>query len=152
MNQLIAHLIGDYVLQNHWMAINKTTNSFAAWCHVCLYGIPFLFLVDSWTALAVIVGTHFVIDRFRLAQYWVDFWGSGKEGAVLTSIMHTRGYVVERILNGEEYWVDPDHLPGDFRDGIKRIQPASPFLSVWLLIIIDNTMHLCINAIALAWL
>jgi hypothetical protein len=32
------------------------------------------------------------------------------------------------------------------------IQPAPPFLGVWLLIIVDNTMHLCINYAALSWL
>ena len=77
MEQLLAHMVGDYVLQNHWMANRKTSSSLAAALHVLLYGLPFLLLIDNWVQWAVIVGTHFVIDRWRLASYWVDFWAPG---------------------------------------------------------------------------
>lgn len=77
MEQLIAHLIGDYILQNHAMAMRKTSLWFWATLHVLLYGIPFLFLTTSPIQWLIIVGTHLLIDRFRLAKYWVDLWGIG---------------------------------------------------------------------------
>jgi len=80
LGELIAHLCGDYVLQNHWMATRKTSSSLAAAVHAATYTIPFLILTKSPLALAVIVGTHFIIDRFRLARYWVQFWGIGNPG------------------------------------------------------------------------
>jgi hypothetical protein len=68
-DQLVAHAVGDYVLQSDWMANQKTKRSVACLLHVVTYALPFLFLRPSVAALAVIVGTHFVIDRWRLARF-----------------------------------------------------------------------------------
>ena len=37
MSQIVAHLVGDYILQNHWIAVNKTSNSWIALLHALLY-------------------------------------------------------------------------------------------------------------------
>jgi len=71
MSELLCHLFGDFVIQNHWMATQKTKSSFVAAVHALTYGIPFLLLTHSPAALAVIIGTHFLIDRFRLARHVV---------------------------------------------------------------------------------
>src|SRR5208282_3523637 len=72
-DQLVCHLVGDYILQSDWMASEKTKKNAAALVHVFTYFLPFLFLTTSWKALAVIIGTHYIIDRWRLARYvcWV---------------------------------------------------------------------------------
>ena len=74
-DQLIAHAVGDYILQSDWMANEKTKRSLAAAAHAVVYSLPFcvfgLDLVGSLPQLAVIIGTHFVIDRWRLARYVV---------------------------------------------------------------------------------
>jgi hypothetical protein len=119
VEQLLAHLVGDYVLQNHWMANRKTTSWLAAIIHAVFYGIPFLLLVSTWWQWAIIVGTHAVIDHYRLAKYWVEFWGIGQPGWV-----------------GQKLGLD--------------VKTAPDFLAVWLLIIVDNTMHLAINYFALS--
>lgn len=80
MDQLLCHLVGDYVLQNQAMADNKTSSWKWAAIHVAFYTLPFLLLTTHWKALAVISGTHLIIDRFRLARYWVAFWGIGCPG------------------------------------------------------------------------
>ena len=71
MLQLILHLIGDYLLQSDWMALNKTKCSKAAAAHALVYSLPFLILDPSLAAFSVICITHFFIDRFRLARYVV---------------------------------------------------------------------------------
>ncbi len=68
------------------MATNKTKKSLAALAHVATYILPFLFLIHGhvhpYIALLVIAGTHFFIDRFRLARYlvwaknWMAPWGA----------------------------------------------------------------------------
>ena len=68
-NQLVAHFVGDYLLQSQWMADNKTKRSVAALAHATAYMLPFLLLTRSPLALLVMWGTHFLIDRFRLARY-----------------------------------------------------------------------------------
>lgn len=75
-DQLLAHAVGDYILQSHWMATEKTKRSTAAAIHAVTYGLPFLLLTTSPVPLAVIVGTHFAIDRWRLARFvvWLKNW------------------------------------------------------------------------------
>jgi hypothetical protein len=116
-DQILAHLVGDYILQSHWMAQEKTKQSFAAGVHAVSYTVPFVFLSQNWVALAAICGSHFMIDRFRLARWVVWF----KNGYAFSGLPTATGY----------------------RDDV----PA--WLSVWLLIIADNTLHLICNGIAL---
>lgn len=121
-DQIVAHLIGDYIFQSHWMATEKTKQSLAAAVHAATYTLPFLFLTQSPLALAFILGTHFLIDRFRLARFVVWL----KNGYLFTEI-------------------GPATATGYHND-------VPPWLAVWLLIIADNTIHLICNGIALAYL
>jgi hypothetical protein len=72
-DQIVAHLVGDYILQSDWMANEKTKRSVAALAHVLCYSLPFLFFRPSLAAWAFIGVTHFVIDRWRLARWVVYF-------------------------------------------------------------------------------
>ena len=53
MEQLLCHLIGDYILQSHDMAVNKTSNSLWAGYHGVMYTLPFIFIASP-TALFII--------------------------------------------------------------------------------------------------
>lgn len=134
-DQIVAHLVGDYILQSDWMANEKTKRSIAALAHVLCYSLPFLFFRPSFAAWALIVVTHFVIDRWRLARYmvWAKNWlapvGYTSDGAP------RRWQKPWRMCQSTGY--DPD-------------RPV--WLSVWLLIIADNTLHLICNGIALKYL
>lgn len=70
-DQIVAHLVGDYIIQSHWMATEKTKRSLAAAIHAVTYAIPFLLITLNPWALAIIIGTHFIIDRWRLARFVV---------------------------------------------------------------------------------
>lgn len=70
-DQLVAHAVGDYILQSDWMADNKTKQHFAAAVHAITYTLPFLLITQSPAALATICGSHFVVDRWRLARFVV---------------------------------------------------------------------------------
>lgn len=79
----ILHLAGDYLLQNDWLAQNKTKSNLAAMMHAVVYSTPFLFIcVSHWWFL--ICFSHFLIDRYRLAVYWIKLvnwnWGSKNLG------------------------------------------------------------------------
>lgn len=132
MGQLLAHLWGDYILQSHWMASNKTKRWWPCLCHCACYTLPFLLLTQSWQALAVIFSTHYFIDRYRLAAYLVWFKN------ILLGVPRTMQPV-------DEYsWEDCKAT------GYPKEVPA--WLSVWLLIAADNTLHLTINYLALTYL
>ena len=101
MEQLLLHLIGDYVTQTDWMARTKTRANAAAACHAVVYTLPFLLLSPSPAA------KNKVTD-WQLR--WADCNATGFPGEV----------------------------------------PAAR--AFWLMILIDNTMHLSINYAALRWL
>ncbi len=69
MNELLAHLVGDYIIQSHWMATEKVKRWLPAILHGLTYTIPFIFLTYNISFLLIIVGTHIVIDRLRLANW-----------------------------------------------------------------------------------
>lgn len=128
-DQFLAHLVGDYLLQSHWMATEKTKRSLAAAVHAITYTLPFLFLTRSPLALAAICGTHFVIDRYRLARWVVSL----KNGYLFEN-QDVPGHLVMRAT------------ATGYRDDVP------PWLAVWLLIIADNTLHIICNGLALRFL
>lgn len=123
---LLAHLVGDYVLQSHWMASEKTKRWWPAIAHAVTYGLPFLLVTQSPAALAVIVGTHAVIDRFRLARY----------------VVWAKNQCVPREYRAPWAECTATGYPPD----------VPPWLAVWLLILVDNIAHIAINAAAVTWL
>lgn len=80
-DQLVAHLVGDYIFQSHWMATEKVKQTPAAATHAFFYTLPFALITQSPWALLVIALTHFVIDRYRLARY-VVWLKNGAQGPV----------------------------------------------------------------------
>ena len=125
MKQLLAHLFGDYVLQNHWEATQKTERSLPAASHAIKYTAAFLPVTRNPKALVTIGATHYILDRYRLAKQVAWFknqvavpaasrytWDEGKKNA---------GY--------------PEDVP--------------PWLSTWLMILTDNSIHMLINYMAI---
>lgn len=126
---ILAHLVGDYLLQTDWMSKNKTSRWWPAIVHGVVYAIPFLFITQSIPALLVIAGTHVVIDRFRLAKHLVWFKNQFAPKA------------------SRYAWKGEDFDPAS---GYPKSTPD--FLAVWLMIIADNTLHLIINLAAVVFL
>lgn len=167
-DQIIIHAIGDYILQSDWMASEKTKRWWPALCHAFVYSLGFLVLGVTWRAWLVIFGTHYSIDRYRLARYVV--WG---KNCLAPRQVWFRPY--NRIGQGEWRCESPFSAmksmktppPGDYvywESGYRRTLPFSKcsgtgyppsrpaWLSVWLLIAADNIIHVLINGAALRWL
>jgi hypothetical protein len=74
-DQLVAHAIGDYLLQSDWMATKKRTSIGVACVHAWVYTLCFMPFVlwrdDGMAALSVIFTTHALIDHYGLARYVV---------------------------------------------------------------------------------
>lgn len=120
---LLAHAVGDYVAQSHWMAVEKTKRWLPAVLHGLTYTACYVPVTRSPLTLLVIGGTHIVIDRYRLARHLV--W--------------LKNQMAPRSVR-----------PGHTATGYPNDTPA--WLAVWLLIILDNVPHLGINVAAVAWL
>lgn len=129
-DQIVAHLVGDYLLQSDWMAQEKVKRFLPAAIHALVYSLAFLFFRPSLAAWLAILIPHYLIDRYRLARYvvWaknflcpIDAMGSLNPP---WSECTATGYPPERPV----------------------------WLAVWLLIIADNTLHLLCNGLALRFL
>jgi len=74
MHWIPAHFIGDYVIQNGWMARGKKKSSFVCAVHVGTYMIPYLFCGLLWWQLALIAVQHFIQDRTHIVDWWMKFY------------------------------------------------------------------------------
>lgn len=106
------------------MAVRKTKSWIWALFHALVYSLPFLLVIKHWEAWAVIFGTHAVIDRYRIAQY------------------------VCRFKN--LFWFGPGFPESETETGFAKATPE--YVRFWLVVIIDNTLHLIINHLALRFL
>lgn len=125
-DQVVLHLVGDYITQTDWMATEKTKRFFPAFIHVIIYSAPFLiFLHASYLALTVIFLSHILIDRYRLARY----------------LLWARSWLFDR---SKKTWSECQ---------VTGFPPERPiWLTVWLMIITDNIIHILINGFALYYL
>lgn len=162
MPELLAHLVGDYVLQSHVMATRKTSSWLWAFVHALFYGLPFL-LLASWPAWLVIIGTHAVIDRLGIARRWCQFYGVGFPGLWWRPKLCACGHDLAAHMSAplRVDGVSPPAWIGKDECGVctscvgrrpEEFAAPPPFLGVWLVIIVDNTLHLVINHAALVWL
>lgn len=125
-DQLLCHALGDYLIQSDWMASEKTKGHVPAAMHAVTYAIPFLLLANpSPLALAIIVATHFIIDRWRLARYVV--WA-------------------KNFLGPRRSWYPWEECAAT---GYHSSRPI--WLSTWLLIIGDNVLHVMCNGLAIKY-
>lgn len=122
-DQLLAHAIGDYILQSDWMATEKSNLWLATIVHVFFYTLPFLFITTNPLTLAIISGTHLLIDRYRLARYVVWIKNYPWPGSKPWSECKETGFSAE----------------------------VPKYLATWLLIIVDNIMHIVINGLAITY-
>lgn len=115
----LGHLAGDYLLQSHWMANEKVGGMKPAIAHGAVYALCHLPVTRNPLKLAIIGGTHSLIDYYRLAKYvsWAKNQLAPKE--------YRHPY--------------NDKLVAGYPEG------TPPWLATWLMIFVDNTMHLMIN-------
>ena len=75
MHFIYAHLIGDYLIQNDWMAKGKKQSSWICLVHVLTYLLPFLFCGLSWWKIAAIGVQHFAQDRTNIVVWAMKQYG-----------------------------------------------------------------------------
>jgi hypothetical protein len=99
---LIGHLIGDWILQNDWMAKGKQHSwlNRAGLTHFSIYTATILAALGlaGWRgespAQLLAIGsslfiTHWLIDAGRLAERWVRFYGQSNVEAVRLMVDQT---------------------------------------------------------------
>jgi hypothetical protein len=124
---LLAHLIGDYGFQNNWIAKWKVHRWRLAALHAILYTCAYAFWYHSPLALLVIGGTHLIIDRYRLVKPFI--W------AINQLAPKNERYPFAPAMKNSGYGPD-----------------TAAVVACILMVVVDNTVHLLINYLAIAYL
>lgn len=80
ISALVGHLVGDYILQNDWMALNKKTSTFHCAVH-CAIWAACVCLFAGWHqpwVITVLFVTHFIQDRTGIIRWWMHIVGQDK--------------------------------------------------------------------------
>lgn len=141
---LLGHFVGDYLLQNSWMALNKTKKWLPLLTHVCLYTLAVCLFTCAFTGfnplwILVVIGSHLFIDRWSLADKYLEFTGSRS----LRKFVKDKEVIVATFTPSV---IDPDSRtimsdsyvskhPVDAKDVL-----AGGFTSL-VYVCVDNTMH-----------
>jgi hypothetical protein len=76
---IIGHLVGDYILQNDWMALNKKskTGAFNCWVHCMIWTFSVVSFAGWWHCgvVGVLFLTHWIQDRTNIIAWWMDLIG-----------------------------------------------------------------------------
>lgn len=97
---IIAHLIADWIFQNHWMAVYKTDLFHpAAWIHGYIHFIAMMFIFPFHIA-GIIAIVHMLIDTRKPVQWWQSIYKQTTEGvyAVQVSIWLDQVFHIVVIL------------------------------------------------------
>lgn len=82
MDYLIGHLIGDYLLQNDWQALNKKANTTKGWLaclvHCILYTVVVCACTGWWKPhlIFLVFLSHFPIDKTYIVAWFMIKSGS----------------------------------------------------------------------------
>ena len=75
---LIGHLVGDFMLQNNWMASHKATSWVARLVHSAIYALTislfaWIFSIGlTMVGFVLVICSHFIIDKRILVPWWVE--------------------------------------------------------------------------------
>ena len=118
---LIGHLIGDYFLQNDWLALSKNKHTGLGWLtctvHCILYTLAVCAITRTleipWVVLVFL--SHFIIDKFGLPEKYLKA---------------INGRSLERFMNNKDNAKYSPHI--GLRCGFTTL----------VFVVVDNTMHL----------
>ena len=125
---LFGHLVGDFLLQNKWMAISKSHSSWRCLVHCVIYTASVCLLMGLWNPawVAMVFLSHYPIDRWSLGDVWLELI-NGR--SLKDFVLKGKEEVPREILfAGQDVWENYIILRGGF--------------TALVYAIVDNTMHL----------
>lgn len=80
MNIILGHMIGDYLLQSDWMALNKKSKNakglIACIVHCIIWSVS-VYMFTFWNTKSLLIFvllflSHFVLDRTNLVKWYCN--------------------------------------------------------------------------------
>lgn len=104
MPWILAHFIGDYLLQNDWMAQNKKKSSLVCTIHVTLYCLPFLFCDIGLIAFLAIYSQHWIQDRTKFVSWYCRKFGVF-QSELKTDALPWGHFIVDNVFHVIWVWM-----------------------------------------------
>ncbi len=131
---ILGHLVGDYLMQNEFMAMNKTKNTLIGWSaasiHCILYTLAVCTIMwnfDLWWIIIVFL-SHFPIDKFGLAEKYMHY---------------IKGKGLKDYVKKDCFWLNFIYTPKPENiHNINRYDILEGGFAAVVYTITDNTMHL----------
>ncbi|MGD0153180.1 MAG: DUF3307 domain-containing protein [Thermacetogeniaceae bacterium] len=100
---LVGHLIGDFLLQNRWMAENKSTHFLPLLVHTAVYtaAVSLMALIAgglSWQGITLIFLTHFLLDRRGIVAFWTRYITVSNSSPWLVTMIDQTWHVVVLVI------------------------------------------------------
>lgn len=95
---IIGHLVGDYILQDDWQALNKKKSNIACGVH-CLLWTSSVMLMSKWFVWwvpIVLFVTHFIQDRSLLVEW---FMARNNQSGFLTHLSPWSKIAVDNVMH-----------------------------------------------------
>jgi Protein of unknown function (DUF3307). len=126
---ILGHLLGDFVLQNNWMAMRKGAKLFPCLVHCFIYTacVGFLTTLNPYWLLVVFL-SHFFIDRYSLADKWLKL---------------INGRSLEVFIHFGHMGI-PDSLPENEKQNYRILRGSFAAL---VYTAVDNTFHFILMAL-----
>ncbi len=107
---LLGHLLGDYIFQDDFMATNKAKKGglglLACLVHVAMYTIcvaGFTWPWMPWSGLVFVAVTHFFMDRYRIAAWWMK--NCSHQESFATNLAPWSIIVVDNVIHLFTLWL-----------------------------------------------
>lgn len=79
MSCFVGHLVGDYLLQTDWMALNKKLSHWPCLLHCMTWTLCVSLFSGIWSPafVAFLFVCHFAQDRTHFVKWWVSLKSAG---------------------------------------------------------------------------
>ena len=100
---MAGHLIGDYLLQNKWMAVNKTVKPTVLLVHSAVYTAA-VWLVSlgagglNWPCALLIFVGHVLLDNRKFVSWWCKYVTQSEPSQNLAMITDQTWHIVILLL------------------------------------------------------
>jgi Protein of unknown function (DUF3307) len=104
IDAIVGHLVGDYLVQNDHLALNKKTSSAICAVHCAIWTVCVLFFGwwPWWTAIPLFVA-HYIQDRTYIVGWWMDTIGQHEFRTGICSPWSI--IVVDNVLHILTLWI-----------------------------------------------
>lgn len=107
---VLAHFIGDFLLQNDYQAINKKKSSLVCFSHVLWYCVPFVLTTATPFMIFLIFVQHFIQDRWGFIKWYCHRFGVF-QGELKQSVLPWGHFIVDQIFHIIWLWLVFQFVP-----------------------------------------